>query len=87
MVVKRSKGTSTGSSDALGRLRGFRFTEKVNNNRKVIIITAILTIISIIIGIFIPYALIGAGISLIVMVVTTFCLPPSRERIMEKTEV
>jgi hypothetical protein len=87
MAKGHLSGTTGGTSKVTGRLRGFRITESIMYNRKVIILTSILTLISIVIGIFVPYVLIVAGISIIVMLVTTFVFPPAKETIIEKKEV
>jgi len=87
MVVKHISGKSSGSTKVTGRLRGFRIIERIKYNKKVIIITSILTLIGSGLGLIIPYVFISAGIGIIIMVVIIFCFPPPVEKIVEKKEV
>jgi len=87
MTVTHIKGFSKVSLKVSGRLRDYRITERVKNNKKVIIITLIISILSLLIGIFIPYTLIVTAVGIIAMIITTFVIPPTRERVIEKTEI
>lgn len=87
MTVKHLKGSSRISFKVNGKLRGYMITERVKNNKKVIIITLTISILSLIVGIFIPYTLIVTAVGIIAVIITTFVLPPPRERVIEKTEV
>jgi uncharacterized membrane protein len=86
-VIKHLKGSINSKSTVRGKLRGFRIVERIKYNKKAIIITLTISSIALLIGVFIPFTLIVTVVGLIVIIVTTFCLPPTKEREINKTEV
>lgn len=81
------KDVGVGKVKITGGLSATHIKTRIENNIKVTVITSIITLISIVIGFFIPYIFVVAGISVVVWIVTTFFFPPTKERIIEKKEV
>ena len=76
-----------GNVKITGELEKKTIKTRIEDNKKVIIFSSILTLLSAVVTIFIPIAVIGVILGIVIFFVTTFICPPSRIKIIDKEKV